>query len=79
MASRLQALAVNEEGFAFDPTTGEAYQLNETGLFILRHLREGTPPEEIARKLTETFEVTEEEAYRDVVDFIEHLRIHQFL
>ncbi len=75
-SSRLHALAVNDEGFAFDPTTGETYQLNRTGLFILQKLKEGQTPEEIARALTETFEVSEEEAYRDVIDFMEHVRMY---
>jgi PqqD family protein of HPr-rel-A system len=71
---RLRSLALNPDGFAFDPTTGESYTLNPTGLVVLEGLREGLTEEEVAARLVERFEVTEEEASRDVDDFLDHLR-----
>jgi PqqD family protein of HPr-rel-A system len=71
---RLRSLALNPDGFAFDPTTGESFTLNATGLLILEGLREGASPGELIRRLTEKFDVPEGDASRDVDDFLDHLR-----
>lgn len=71
---RLRSLALNPDGFAFDPTTGESFTLNAPGLAILEGLREGASPMELVRRLTERFEVSEGDASRDVDDFLDHLR-----
>lgn len=71
---RLRSLALNPDGFAFDPTTGESFTLNPTGLTLLEGLREGRSPDELAADLADRFEVTPEEAARDVDDFLERLR-----
>jgi len=67
-------LALNDEGFAFDPTTGDSFMLNGTGLVILRGLREGKGNCEIAQALTSEYEVTPENAESDVADFLARLR-----
>jgi PqqD family protein of HPr-rel-A system len=72
---KLKRLAINEEGFAFDPETGNSFVVNQTGLFILKKLREGLSEEEIIKVLTEEFEVDEDTARRDFYDFLEQLRI----
>ncbi|HIP43190.1 MAG TPA: PqqD family protein, partial [Aquifex aeolicus] len=61
--------------FIFDPETGNSFVVNETGLFILKKLREGNGEEEIVRDLTEEFEVDEDIARRDLYDFMEQLKI----
>ena len=72
---KLKRLALNEEGFIFDPETGNSFVTNETGLFILKKLREGLSEEEIVKALTEEYEVDEDTARRDLYDFLEQLRI----
>jgi len=76
---RLSQLAINEEGFVFDPLTGESFTVNQTGLFILKELKEGKSQEEIVQDLVENFEVSKEEAERDLVDFIEKLRSYRLI
>ncbi len=71
---RLSQIAINDEGFLFDPVTGGSYTVNQTGLFILKALKEGKKAEEIPALLTEEFEVDYETAQRDTVDFVEKLR-----
>ena len=71
---RLRSLALNPDGFAFDPTTGESFTVNATGLAILEGLREGASPLELVGRLTEDFEISESDATRDVDDFLDHLR-----
>ncbi|OMH40167.1 HPr-rel-A system PqqD family peptide chaperone [Desulfurobacterium indicum] len=72
--SRLNRLAISEEGFIFDPETGNSFTVNKTGLFIINMLKEGKDVEDIVEALTEEFEVDREEAMRDVTDFLEQLR-----
>ena len=73
--SKLHRLAINDEGFIFDPETGNSFTVNSTGLFIIKLLKEGKSVEEIIEALTQEFEVDREEAMRDVTDFIEQLRL----
>ncbi len=72
--SRIQHLAVNDEGFVFDPTTGESFTVNSTGLFILNKLKEGLTETEIEKQLTETFDEVPEELQRDMSDFLQQLK-----
>jgi hypothetical protein len=72
--SKLAKLALNEEGFAFDPTTGDSYIVNRTGLQILHALRENREAGEIARMLVEAYGILPDEADRDVADFRERLK-----
>jgi len=79
MTDRLRQLAINEEGFVFDPYTGNSYTVNKTGIMILNELKEGKTEEEIAKKISEQFGVEFNSALRDVVDFIEQLRLFSLL
>lgn len=74
--NRLSKLAINSEGFVFDPTTGDSFTLNPTGLFIVNKLREGKNTDEIAELLSEEFEDTPEEISKDISDFITHLNTY---
>ncbi|MBK3333287.1 HPr-rel-A system PqqD family peptide chaperone [Persephonella atlantica] len=77
--NRIKQLAINEEGFVFDPLTGDSFTVNQTGLFILQKLKEGKETEQIVKELTEEFEVSQEEAERDLIDFVEKLRSYRLL
>jgi len=74
--NKLMKLAISDEGFIFDPETGNSYTTNPTGLLILRMLKEGKGEEEIVKALTEEFGAEEEEARRDLYDFLEQLRAY---
>ncbi len=76
---KLERLAINDEGFIFDPETGNSYTVNKTGLFIIKFLKEGKSEEEIVKALSEKFDVSEEDARRDLVDFMEQLRLYGLL
>ena len=66
---KLSHLAINAEGFIFNPSTGDSFQASQTGLLVLNSLRDGKKDNEIVQQLTETYEVSLEEARRDVSDF----------
>lgn len=73
--TRMRQLAINDEGFVFDPTTGESFTCNKTGLVVLRGLKEGKDQAEISLELSEQFEVDADDAERDVFDFVDNLRV----
>lgn len=72
--TKLSRLAVNEEGFAFDPVTGDSFVLNETGLVILKGLANSKTVGEIAEELSQSHEVEALDAEHDVADLVERLR-----
>jgi len=76
---RISQIAINEEGFVFDPLTGESFTVNQTGLLILKGLKEGKTEEEIVEEIVENFEVSKDEAERDLTDFIEKLRSYRLI
>ena len=77
--SRLSKLAVNAEGFVFDPDFGDVFTVNPTGLSILDGLRNNKSPREIAEKLKQEYKVTLEEAEKDIFDFNSQLQVHRLL
>ncbi|WP_187648385.1 PqqD family protein [Nitrosophilus labii] len=76
---RIENLAINKNGFAFDPTTGETFTLNDTAKEIIEDLAKGIEEKEIAKKLSKEYDVTEEEALNDVLDFKEKLKLYGLL
>lgn len=76
---RLRSLALNPDGFAFDPTTGESFTVNAPGLAILEGLRESLTHEQITERLVEQFDVASVDASRDLDDFLDHLRSFRLL
>lgn len=77
--TRLSRLALNQEGFAFDPLTGNSYVANGTGALVLEALRTGQSPSEIALSLTQGYEVSLEQAAQDVGEMIEQLKYLKLL
>ncbi len=77
--THLRKLALNEEGFVFDPETGNSYTVNSTGKLILECLKDGLSEEEILDRIVAEFEVEREEAKRDLMDFLDQLRIYGLL
>ena len=75
----LRQLAINDEGFAFDPRTGECFRLNATAQFILKALKIGKPAEQVAQSLSGEFDVPEASALEDVHDFLIQMKIQGLL
>ncbi len=75
----LPRLSLTEEGFAFDPNTGESFVLNNTGLDILRQMINGQSQVQIGQELIERFGLESMTLLRDLRDFTEQLRILNLL
>jgi hypothetical protein len=50
-------IAVSENGFIFNPLTGDSFSVNETGVFILRKLKDGESEETILQDLMDEYEL----------------------
>ncbi len=79
MHQKIDRLAMNENGFLFDPQTGVSYTTNVTGLEIIRLVKEDQAAEEIKETIIEKYDVSPEEAERDIIDFMELLKSKGFL
>lgn len=77
--SKLSRLALNDQGFAFDPAAGDAFLLNASGLSIIRGCQTGKAEAELAETLAEEFQISLEVAARDVSDFMTRLKAMQLV
>ncbi len=74
--SALASLAINAQGFAFNPATGTSYTLNPTGQLLVEGLREGLDDAALAQRLTERFGIPIADSQRDVAEFTAQLATH---
>jgi hypothetical protein len=72
-------LAINNEGFIFDPMSGGCYTVNTSGLLILKALQAQKPEETIAQEMLARFDEAPQVIEKDILDFLDHLRIYQLL
>lgn len=72
---KLGRLAISDEGFVFDPATGDSYLMNRAGTVILRGLQQGHDEAEVTAAIVADFDVAMEVAARDVTDFVSRLNL----
>lgn len=70
-------IAVSENGFIFNPLTGDSFSVNETGVFILRKLKDGESEETILQDLMDEYELDIYTAEKDLNDFLTMLKSYQ--
>jgi len=74
-----QSIAISENGFIFNPITGDTFTLNDSGFQILRMLKSGKSQNEIKDKLLSEYEVDELVLERYLQDFISDLKRNSLL
>ncbi|MFZ9594553.1 MAG: HPr-rel-A system PqqD family peptide chaperone [Bdellovibrionia bacterium] len=72
--SRLQQVALNESGFAFDPQTGDCYKLNSTASEIVQQFKQGKAVGEVAQALASQYGITKTQALEDIQDLLLQLK-----
>lgn len=72
--STLKRLAINDEGFVFDPANGDSFLLNPTGAILLRGLQQELDELALLAQLAEKFHVEPAQASADLDDFLVQLR-----
>jgi hypothetical protein len=76
---KLHNLAISDTGFIFDPVTGNSFNTNETGIFILNRLKRGDEVTAIAGALNAEYDTDIETAEQDVLQLIETLRSYYLI
>ena len=70
-------IAISDSGFLFDPSTGESFTFNPTGLEIFRYLKENKSFDEIREIILEKYDVDKNSFERFYYDFISMLKQYQ--
>lgn len=76
---RLRDLMINDGGFAFDPSNGYTYNINETGMDLIRWLKQGDSEQRLLERLTSEYQVDDDIAERDLGAFLDTLRRYRLL
>ena len=67
-------LAVSENGFVFDPKTGESFTVNEVGVEIINQLKKTSNLDEILKNIETEYEVDRFTLEKSVNDFIKMMQ-----
>ena len=80
MTTRIKSgLRISDQGMVFDPSTGESYTLNPTGLIILKLLVDGADENRIFEIMSKDYQLTPAEFDRYFLDFMSVLKSCQLL
>ena len=71
---RLKTLAISDSGFVFDPVTGHSFTTNSVGIDIIKLLKSGADPVDVADSIMQDYEVIADDAERDVGEFVDMLK-----
>jgi hypothetical protein len=67
-------IAINDNGFLFDPNTGESYTTNVVAREIIFLMKQNLPVEHIKVKILERYDVDEVVFEKNLIDFMAMLR-----
>ncbi len=76
---RLKELMLNDAGFAFDPQTGFTYNITQTGIDIIRWLKEGYRGDDVVERILRHYAVDVNVATRDYESLVGALRSHSLI
>lgn len=77
--AKLHNLAISDTGFIFDPVTGNNFNTNQTGLFIIGRLKQGNTVQQIIEALCQEYEVDHDTGEQDVLQLVEMLRSYYLI
>lgn len=67
-------IAVSDNGFVFNPASGESFSVNPVGLEMLNLLRKGLSNEKVIEEIETKYQVDSNTLERDLNDFIEMVK-----
>jgi len=67
-------IAISENGFVFNPQTGESFTMNESGLEILKTLKNGITENDLKAQILTAYQIDPETLDRYYLDFVGMLR-----
>ncbi|HDP74396.1 MAG TPA: PqqD family protein [Bacteroidales bacterium] len=74
-----QSIAISENGFVFNPVTGDSFTLNNTGMQIIAMLKSGKTIEQIKEALLSEYDLDALVLERYLQDFITDLKRNYLL
>ncbi len=72
-------IATSEEGFLFNPATGDSFSTNSIGAEILQLLKSDMPAMQIVEKICEKYDVDKSLFERDLEEFTLQLKDYNIL
>lgn len=72
-------LAISENGFVFNPTTGDSFSVNELGALIINQIKEGKSNDEILEFIIREYNTEKATIEKDFNEFIKILSNHQLI
>ena len=72
-------IALSENGFVFNPATGDSYTINNTGKEVLILIREGKNIDQIIDSMLGKYDVDKTTLERYLADFINDLSVNNLL
>jgi len=69
----LQHLAISENGFVFDPSTGKSFTLNDTGVELLKLFLRENNIEAIVSEQHKKYKANSQDIERDILEFAGNL------
>ncbi len=72
-------LAISDNGFVFNPSSGESFSLNESGRKLLKMIKEEKSDEEIQNLFLADYDTDRNTFSKDFQDFKEMLQQYQLL
>jgi len=72
-------VSISENGFIFNPTTGESFTVNPIGVEIINMLKENKTEADIKKQLLEKYNTDSTSIEKDFYDFIHMLKSSNLL
>jgi hypothetical protein len=69
-------IALSENGFVFNPSTGDSFTLNNTGKEVLTLIKEGKDLNQIIELMIEKYDVDRSTLERYLTDFVNDLAVN---
>ena len=72
-------IAISESGFLFNPSNGESFSVNPTGVDIINMLKEGKTLEQVTKHLLMAYDTDEATVEKDLQDFMNILKNYSLI
>ncbi len=72
-------IAISDNGFVFNPNTGESFSVNQLGVDIINQLKNDETLDKITEEIITKYSVDEATAEKDLSDFIGLLQHHSLI
>jgi hypothetical protein len=73
--NKIKFVHITNKGMAFDPQTGESYQLNESARIIMELMQDQKDQNTIIAKMVEHFSISQAQALTDYLEFEIQMKI----